>query len=955
MIQAGATDQTNNLSGQRREVDQIIRHDDWNGLVQDGFDIALLHLSTPLWFCDKVSPIIYASPLNTNLADIASGVDALITGWGVDSDGELHDILEKIVVPIMSDDDANTENGTNFVDNTQIAFDGGGTLAHSAGDSGGPAVVGINGVNVLIGITSWGYNPPEEFPSIDADVRALSGFIDDNITIPVCQGYCITVAEEEIWNEDNIYDAYKEIHVYGKLTINYAVINMTEGAKIYVHSGGELILNNTTITGCNGSIWYGIELEKRHVGFDPNDPEETRAVVEIHNLSIIENAEYGISCDRDGKIIIDGNSTLINNAFALDCDVFQYGYGPFAGYDLEVDIDYCNFENNFIAFLSGRSNNINISHSFFKNNHGGVISWDGMNYDGDNKIESCVFINNYTDIVLGNMDKTNIENNTFRSADKRAIWLKGGSGDINVFGNTFSNQTIGIESAGAIYTVDNYNQFFSCDIGIYGEAEYGDKTSMNVENNYFSGCGKAIELNGINLDDGAVIKDNGFEYNDEGIILNNSNRFEIQDNQFIGTSDNIFMEATGDDGHPNTVYCNEIMEPDRGINFKNDNSATNFIGNVFSQTTDYDVYIENATLVDNIGDYKEPALNYFSDDGNDITIDGANPWVKYWIPPADNPIPNTDPVNVPLELKRNSSTGVNTKCVIPEPPEVVDYPTVITTLLDYCRLLEEYNNDPNNPKLKAQFEAAERKTKRYLYYVYKYKWSNIEDILKQGCDYYFKKKLFYFYMNSKDCYKADSVLNEIEFLLTEDNRNTSRDSLEREKIQSFVATQRIGHRYHCDSTIAVIDISLTFSDFEFTSDEITSLYREALKSIPEAAYARSLYHIATGNIVPHYWSEFSIFPNEKLNAKMGSGNNNLSIYPNPSYDRLFISFNDKYVFSGKVYIYNIYGNKVLYKNIDTQYNNRLEIDVSNFVPGLYFLSIKDINEGNIKTSKIIIE
>ncbi len=177
-VHAGSTDQTNNAVGQRIQVDQIIIHPAWNGNILDGNDVALLHLVDPLCFNDCVQAIAIAD-VNTTLTP---GMMATITGWGDDGGGCCQNNLLGASLPLLSDADGNNLTCTtvNPIDGTQIAFFAPGVSA-GGGDSGGPAVMDIDGTPTLVGVASWGCIPnSNNFPSVYADVGALSGFITGN-------------------------------------------------------------------------------------------------------------------------------------------------------------------------------------------------------------------------------------------------------------------------------------------------------------------------------------------------------------------------------------------------------------------------------------------------------------------------------------------------------------------------------------------------------------------------------------------------------------------------------------------------------------------------------------------------------------------------------------------------------------------------------------------------------
>ncbi|WP_461302238.1 trypsin-like serine protease [Aureisphaera sp.] len=177
IVVAGATDRTDLNSGQRIKLAQITPHPNRNG---DTNDLVLLRLETPLEFNNNVNSITYANPDNTSLEDIMPGGIVRISGWG-DMGGASNstDILRATTLPIISNELAESMLG-DPVNETMISFFEDGKSA-GKGDSGGPGVLNYNDDPLLIGICSWGGYPRNENPSIYANIRALSNFIDEKL------------------------------------------------------------------------------------------------------------------------------------------------------------------------------------------------------------------------------------------------------------------------------------------------------------------------------------------------------------------------------------------------------------------------------------------------------------------------------------------------------------------------------------------------------------------------------------------------------------------------------------------------------------------------------------------------------------------------------------------------------------------------------------------------------
>jgi hypothetical protein len=78
----------------------------------------------------------------------------------------------------------------------------------------------------------------------------------------------------------------------------------------------------------------------------------------------------------------------------------------------------------------------------------------------------------------------------------------------------------------------------------------------------------------------------------------------------------------------------------------------------------------------------------------------------------------------------------------------------------------------------------------------------------------------------------------------------------------------------------------------------------------------------------------------------------LKIYPNPAWDIITVQLPDTFISSGILTIYNNFGETVLRREI-SGLNNSFAIDVSNFIKGIYFMSV---NSNSITiSSKLIVK
>uniref|UniRef100_A0A0K8VIH5 Trypsin-5 n=1 Tax=Bactrocera latifrons TaxID=174628 RepID=A0A0K8VIH5_BACLA len=115
-------------------------HSDFN------YDIALLRLSSPLSFNDKIKPVLLAS------TDLPDGTPTIITGWGGVSSGGLADQLQYNTEYTLNHDTCVKR--LNTLADSMRCLDKSAGNGICGGDFGGPAVA--NGV--LIGISSFGVN-----------------------------------------------------------------------------------------------------------------------------------------------------------------------------------------------------------------------------------------------------------------------------------------------------------------------------------------------------------------------------------------------------------------------------------------------------------------------------------------------------------------------------------------------------------------------------------------------------------------------------------------------------------------------------------------------------------------------------------------------------------------------------------------------------------------------------
>ncbi len=767
----------------------------------------------------------------------------------------------------------------------------------------------------------------------------------------------------------------------GELNTEYSTIENANIA-VLLESDGKIVSGYTNIQ--NNEVGIKLELFNLNHDFDP--------YVHLQNVEFDNNLWEGVNIysregvieitdcnfnDNYSGILFHGGEEFFSPAVTVSgCDFSNndIGVNNFSTYN--VNITDCDFDNNSKGIYGIFSKNINISGNSFLQDEIGIRFFEStFDINNGNQFTNCPIGIKAEAIFETSASLTIQDYNNFTGCGT-GIELKNFSFYDNVLieQNTFENNEIGIYSLDSKIAVRYYNIFDGCSYGIKAETTSGEQASIDISSyNYFTNCDTPIDLSGIDDTEGAVIDDNVFEYNTFGIDIFGSNHFDVVNNNMWSNDYNLLVNSTG--AQENYLRCNELISHESGIQMHFENDYSTFIGNTFSEAGWSDVIIREGNIAPDIGSDESPALNYFSESGKDIELYGGQTQMfNYWLAPPPPP-PGTDPENtgpydIPLEWEKTSSGIEDLGCSIP-----IGTPTSPDdeSISAYCDLLDRLDEDPDNEELKRRLIGMKLRVIRNYYYWYKawyghegttISWKDVENKLKEGCDrWFFQKKLFNLYLKVGECQKADSMLNVIELSLQLPEKGTRMDSLERESKQSFVTTQTIGLRYHCENPIFGIDSTIQYSDsiytlldssFVFTQNEIDALYNEAIKNIPEAAFARALYHIATGNIIENNWYLSNAIGSQRLATSNQFSKKAIEIYPNPVSDKLYIDYTAKNNINGKLFIYDIIGKKVLSQSIDLIQNTHIDVDVSSFNNGIYMISIEDTEDNTIHTEKIII-
>ncbi|RXN12337.1 chymotrypsin-like protease CTRL-1 [Labeo rohita] len=155
----------------------IIIHQYYND-TQFNNAIALVQLSSSVMFTDYIKPVCLAAAGSK----FAGGTESWGTGWGtLQSGGQLADILQEVMIPVVSNSNCNKAYGAGITSNMICA----GTAAKSScqGDSGGPVVSRNASLWIQSGIVSFGFEKCDDpkYPSVFARVSQYQDWITSNI------------------------------------------------------------------------------------------------------------------------------------------------------------------------------------------------------------------------------------------------------------------------------------------------------------------------------------------------------------------------------------------------------------------------------------------------------------------------------------------------------------------------------------------------------------------------------------------------------------------------------------------------------------------------------------------------------------------------------------------------------------------------------------------------------
>lgn len=141
---------------ENRNLEHVFGHPGYSQSTLSN-DVCLLKLKEPMEWTEFVQPIALPEPLQ----ETEAGTLATITGWGTLHEGDfnLPNVLHKVTLPIVSDEDCNNayaQAGYGTEESMICAGLPEGGKDSCQGDSGGPFFLNESDSPLLIGVVSWG-------------------------------------------------------------------------------------------------------------------------------------------------------------------------------------------------------------------------------------------------------------------------------------------------------------------------------------------------------------------------------------------------------------------------------------------------------------------------------------------------------------------------------------------------------------------------------------------------------------------------------------------------------------------------------------------------------------------------------------------------------------------------------------------------------------------------------
>jgi hypothetical protein len=139
-----------------------------------------------------------------------------------------------------------------------------------------------------------------------------------------------------------------------------------------------------------------------------------------------------------------------------------------------------------------------------------------------------------------------------------------------------------------------------------------------------------------------------------------------------------------------------------------------------------------------------------------------------------------------------------------------------------------------------------------------------------------------------------------------------------------------GVKYPIDIEFELYNVPIPNYEYNFHLRQFKNVSGQRFNDI----YGSMTFQVNTSSQVPTRWS----IPKDD---PISNANSNFNIYPNPVTDNLAVSYLSDEEKTVDIVVYDITGRKMLVKNNLHFQNSFVELNVSEFVPGIYFVNISN--------------
>lgn len=564
--------------------------------------------------------------------------------------------------------------------------------------------------------------------------------------------------------------------------------------------------------------------------------------------------------------------------------------------------------------------------SFIDNRRG--VEFMKYIYPNKSKFINCTFsesgnyVDNSVGVTIWECNDITFNRNTFRFLDVAGIF--------------------GVDFGAKIY---DHNQFWNLPTGIesYNTLFYKGNLDIGQNNsnpNYFKNNTRHIYCaSGNGLDRVNIINNDLFNATGNGIIIEGSCHYRIENNRFRNIPLAVVSDASGDDH--NLIKCNQFDKHENGILFRDINFQTQFLDNCFPENIDIGVVVNpGASIRSEQGDNSRVANNCLQSKV-DIYVPSPFSVFDYFSRQQPGAL-YCDPHDIYCETPSdNLSDGgfnnyylhkikVNTSINCSDNKEEQIVPTLSITearskIYFVSSLLNLY---PQNTTLQNEFQLAT---------------NNLNSLIKDTISTLLESNLYQ---------EAIQLLNpeqsEFELRLTiglylmiqnfEQAEELLRNILaSNEKLTTF-------------KNVQLTNIKRLREKWNFKPNDIDfqNLKHMADSKSPDRIYAKALLALETGKSQAGIYSPSSIPLNERNNKTSLNEQNQLELFPNPVSGILNVKYNNKLIKASRFEIYNLLGIKIKTGNLD--HSGNLKLNFEKFPNGIYIFNLLD-SRGNI-TSKI---